>query len=339
MSFERRCFAQYPTSAGVVTIVSAKYLPVASDAAVEIIIDNNFFVRVCRGDAEFVDLVQRLSHAGHRINPMAAILEQLTSNHSDFGRKYNAFRRHCEFQPDYEEFAFGGREKLLLEFLSDSYRLNLLILRCYCARAATIVRVHRTASAAVDEFRTFLSQQPACHPSIALLLMFCMHVQLTEREFSASSELSLITKFMALPQQLDIVKLRNWATNRAADLYLILATQRIVHSDSHLGDPLPGGVAVASSDQFVADVLFRYCCVGETAAKQYSIDLDELVKLDPNLFDALTEENMTWAHSGGDFVSSENFMTYYRTLWDTLALEAVAAARPTKQKGRQGRSR
>jgi hypothetical protein len=334
MSFERRCVAQYPTSAGVVTITSAKITPVASDAPIEIIIDTNFFIRVCRGDADFVGLVQRLSIEGHRINPMAAILEQLTSNHSDFGRKYNAFRRYCEFQPDYQEFLFGGRERILLESLSDSYRLSLMILRCYVARAATIVREHRIARAAVDEFRVFLSQQPVCFTSIGLLLMFCVHVRLTEREFSASSELSLITKFVAMPQPLNIVNLRSWATNRAADLYLLLATQRIVHSDSHLGERLSGGVAVASSDQFVSGVLFRYCCVGETAAKPFSIDQDELVKLDPNLFDELSNDNMSWAHSQGGSLSSESFMGHYKMLWDKLALEAVAAAKLGKQKRR-----
>ena len=209
-----------------------------------------------------------------------------------------------------------------------------MILRCYVVRAATIVRVHSSASAAADEFRVFLSQQPVCHSSIGLLLMFCTHVKLTEREFSASSELSLITKFMAMPQSLDIVNLRSWATNRAADLYLLLATQRIVHSDSHLGDSLPGGVAVASSDQFVSEVLFRYCCVGETSAKPYSIDLDELVKLDPNLFDSLTDDSMSWAHSGGGLILPENFMIHYKNLWDKLALEAVSAARFRKRKRR-----
>lgn len=335
MSFERRSIARYQTSAGIVTITSAKYIPVTPDAPIEIIIDNNFFVRVCRGDADFVGLARQLNLAGHRINPMAAILEQLSSNHSDFGKKYNAFRRNCEFQLDYEEFLFGGRERILLESLSDSYRLNLMILRCYVVRAATIVRVHRSASAAADEFRVFLSQQPVCHSSIGLMMMLCMHVMLAEQEFSTSSELPLISKFMAMPQPLDIVNLRRWATNRAADMYLLLATQRIVHSDSHLGDPLPGGVAVASSDQFVSDVFFRYCCVGETAAKPYSIDLDELVKLDPNLFETLSDDNMSWAHSGQSLVSPTDFMSHYKNLWDKLALEAVAATRSRKQKRRE----
>ena len=334
MSFERRFIARYPTSAGTVTITSAKNASVVSDAPIEIIIDNNFFVRVCRGDADYVGLVRRLNLAGHRTNPMAAILEQLTSNHSGFGEKYNAFRRNCEFQRDYKDFLFGGRERILLESLSDSYRLNLMILRCYLVRAATIVRLHSSASAPVDEFRAFLAEQPVCHSSIGLLLMFCIHVKLTEREFSASTELPLITKFMAMPQPLDIVNLRSWATNRAADLYLILATQLIDHSDSHLGDPLPGGVAVASSDQFVSDVLFQYCCVGETAEKPHSIDLDELVKLDPNLFDRLSDDNMTWALSRSSFVSPQFFMIHYKNSWDKSALEAVSAARLGKQKRR-----
>lgn len=332
MSFEHRCLLRHSTAAGVVTIVSAKYAPVVRDEPMEIVVDNNFFARVCRGDADFIALVAQLNRDGHRLNPLAACLEQLTSNREEFHRKYRAFRRNCAFHAEYDELPLGDKEVLALSVLADSYKLHLMVLRCYVLRAATILRRHANSAEALQEFRAFLSDQPICLSSFGMLLSFCLHVKLSEREFAATTELSLVTKFLALPQVADINNLRAWASNRASDLYLLCAATGVVHADSHLGAPMTGGVAVASSDQFVSNILFRYCCVGDTVAKPYAVDLDELVQLDTNLFDLLSDENMKWAGPNGGFATAEKSIQHYRVLWDKLALDAIATVKIGKRR-------
>lgn len=329
MSFSKRCIGQDKTQFGVVSTISACYEPVDQTKPCELVVDNNIFGRICSGNAELLQLMASHKQKGNRINPIASFLEQLASNKDRFQQKYRAFRKNCPFNDDYEELPLGGKEMLAVAFFSDSYRIELLALRCYALKCAVLMRRYKHANDAIGELRQFISMQPICYSVLGILLQICIQVKSLAGDFKRSSELPLIEKFFALPQFVSIDTVREWGSNRARDLYLLSAVAKVASGNSHLGEPLAGGVAVVTADQFVADVLFRYCCVGTVPGKPFALDLDELVDLDPNLFDLLPTEQVSWAHAKGGFDDPKGTAEFYLDLWPRMALEAVAVSRKT----------
>lgn len=327
MPFDQRCINQTQTQFGVVTTISARYEPVDQSKPYELVIDNNIFGRICSNNSELLQLLAKHKQKGNRINPLASLLEQLASNKEQFPKKYRAFRRNCSFNDDYEELPLGGKEMLAVAFFSDSYRLELLALRCYALKCAVVMRRHKNANDAIVELRQFISQQPICYSVLGILLQICIQVKCLAGEFKRSSELRLIEKFFALPAPVSIDTIRDWGSNRARDLYLLSAVAKVAFGNSHLGEPLAGGVAVVTADQFVAEVLFRYCCVGTVADRPIAIDQDELMELDPNLFDLLPTEKVAWAHAKHGFNDPKGTAEFYFDLWPQIALEAVAVSR------------
>lgn len=327
MSFSQRCISQDRTQFGVVSPISARYEPVDQTKPYELVIDNNIFGRICSNNSDLLQLLAEHKQQSNRINPLASLLEQLASNKEQFPKKYRAFRKNCSFNDDYEELPLGSKEMLAVAFFSDSYRLELLALRCYALKCAVVMRQHKNANDAIVELRQFISQQPICYSVLGIFLQICIQVKFLASVFKRSSELRLIEKFFALPSLVSIDTIRDWGGNRARDLYMLSAVAKVSFANSHLGEPLAGGVAVVTADQFVAEVLFRYCCVGTVSDRPFAIDLDELVDLDPNLFDLLPTEKETWAHAKNGFNDPKGTAEFYLDLWPRMALEAVAVSR------------
>lgn len=322
MSFDRRLVSQSDLSLGSATIVSATYTPVNLDGRIELIIDSNVYGAIRDGGVPILAEISALREHGHRINPLASLLEERISNQDRFVGNYSAFRANCAFDDDYEELPLGGREEQAVTFFGSWHAFELGALKCYVLFFALLLKRERDLDRGFNAIREFLLHQMLAFPAIGILFHICLHVKRLRSQFNQTRELALIEKFFALPQDLSDASILRWANNLASDLYLPFIATKVSLGNSHLGGRLDGGVAIATSDKFVADVLFRYMCASEKEGVMFSFDLDELVQLDPNLFDVLPNPGELWAAAKEGFKTPTLTRLFYSELWSKLMVDA-----------------
>jgi hypothetical protein len=108
-------------------IVANLALPSRGDS-VEVLVDNNFFVRVVQGRKDYLSLIDEFRQRGYMINPIAAALEQVISNGEEYGKKYLTFRRNCAFEESYIDLPLGGKEQVWIGMSINTYFLEILVL-------------------------------------------------------------------------------------------------------------------------------------------------------------------------------------------------------------------
>jgi hypothetical protein len=320
MAFNKRIVSQRDFCLGDAIIVSATYDPVSVGQPVEVVIDSNVYGLLHGGNTNLVRDFLSLQQRGHRVNPLACCLEETWSNRTRFMQNYRAFRQNCPYPRDYEELPLGGREQLAFAFFRDGNQLEMAALRCYVLNFAHLLEREKDLDRGYALIRSFVSEQPIVLPAIAMLFLICWHMKRLRSQFRNVTELKWIEKFFALPRDSNREKLFLWASNRACDLYLLTVSAKVSRGNSHLGARLAGGVAVATADRFVSDVLFRYFCAGSERGGPFALDLDELVLLDPSLFDLLPKPTDSWNMANGGFEEPAKSHAFYDELWNRLTI-------------------
>lgn len=169
MAFDTRLISRHSTKSGDVYGISATFGHLSASNGVEVLVDNNFFIRVAAGNAEFASLLREMQAKGFRVNPIAAALEQVSSNREEYSRLYLAFRRNCAFDSSYDELPLGGKEGMWIRLSWNAYFLLNLVLRCYVLFFATLLRQKLPLSDTQNLIRTFLAKQPIRQPIVGFL--------------------------------------------------------------------------------------------------------------------------------------------------------------------------